>query len=144
MNEPGFRFYSFSSTGRGGRFERERWPALLARWLMLAFAVWVASRVVGGIHLDGLTSILAVAAILGLLNLYLRPVLFLVSLPFTIVTLGFFIVVINAVLLGITDWVADIFGLRFAVDGIGSALLGAIVISLVNLMLSLFIRPGKV
>ena len=95
------------------------------RWLMLAFSVWVAAEVVGGIHLEGLWSILAVAAILGLLNLYLRPVLFWLSLPFTVVTLGFFIVVINAILLGLTDWVADVFDLRFAVDGVGAALLGA-------------------
>jgi hypothetical protein len=97
MREPSFRFYTFSwgSPPARGHFDRERWPALLVRWLMLAFSVWVAAEVVGGIHLEGLVSILAVAAILGLLNLYLRPVLFVLSLPFTIVTLGFFIVIIN-------------------------------------------------
>ncbi len=146
MREPGFRFYSFSwgNPEPAGRFDRERWPTLLVRWLMLAFSVWVASRVVGGIHLDGVVSVLAVAAILGLLNLYLRPVLFVLSLPFTIFTLGFFIFVINAILLVITDWLADIFGLHFSVDSIGAAILGAIVISLVNLMLTVFIRPAKV
>jgi putative membrane protein len=146
VREPGFRFYSFSwgHPQPAGHFDRDRWPALLARWLMLAFSVWVASEVVGGIHLEGIVSILVVAAILGLLNLYLRPVLFVLSLPFTIVTLGFFIVIINALLLGITDWLADIFDVDFSVDSIGAAILGAIVISLVNLMLSLFLRPGKV
>ncbi len=146
MQEPGFRFYSFSwgTPQDRGRFDRERWPALLVRWLMLAFSVWVAAEVVGGIHLDGLVSILAVAAILGLLNLYLRPVLFVLSLPFTILTLGFFVIVINAILLGITDWLADIFGIHFAVDSIGAALLGALLISLVNLMLAAFLRPSKV
>ena len=88
-------------------------------------------------------TILAVAAILGLLNLYLRPLLFWLWLPFTIITLGLFIVVINAILLGVTDWVAGIFDLRFAVDSIGAALLGALVISLVNMLLSAFIRPGR-
>lgn len=119
-------------------------PALLIRWLMLAFSVWVAAEVVSGIHLEGLVSILAVAAILGLLNLYLRPVLLLLSLPFTIFTLGLFIIVINAILLGLTDWLAGIFDANFAVDSVGAALLGAIVISLVNMVLGLFIRPGCV
>lgn len=146
MREPNFRFYAWHwrSEEPRSRFARERLPALLARWLMLAFSVWVAAEVVSGIYLEGLVSILAVAAILGLLNLYLRPVLILLSLPFTLITLGLFIVVINALLLGITDWVAGIVGLDFAVDSVGAALLGAIVISLVNMLLTLFLRPAKV
>jgi putative membrane protein len=145
VREPGFRFYSWSSRSLAepGNFDRSNWPVLLVRWLMLAFSVWVAAEIVGGIHLEGIGSILAVAAILGLLNLYLRPLLFWISLPFTVITLGLFIIVINAILLGITDWLADIFDLRFAVDSVGAALLGAIVISLVNLMLSLFLRPRR-
>ena len=146
MRGPGFSFlsYGWRSFGEPRRLSRDRLPALIVRWLMLAFSVWVAAEVVGGIHLDGIVSILAVAAILGLLNLYLRPVLFVLSLPFTFITLGLFIVVINALLLGITDWVGSIFGLDFAVDSIGAALLGAVIISLVNLVLSLFLRPSKV
>ena len=145
MRGPGFRFYSFGWSGFDERshFDRSNWPVLLMRWLMLAFSVWVAAEVVGGIQLEGIGTILAVAAILGLLNLYLRPLLFWVSLPFTVITLGLFIIVINAALLGLTDWLAGIFDLQFAVDSIGAALLGAIVISLVNLMLSAFLRPRR-
>ena len=79
-------------------FDRDNWGTLLIRWLMLAASVWVAAEIVSGIHLEGLVSTLVVAAILGILNLYLRPILVLLSLPFTILTLGFFIVVINAIL----------------------------------------------
>jgi putative membrane protein len=138
-------FYTYSSESvRDLRsFDRRSLPGLLVRWLMLAFAVWVAAEVVGGIHLEGIGTILAVAAILGLLNLYLRPLLFLVSIPITVVTLGLFVIVINAILLGLTDWLADIFDLRFAVDGVGAALLGALVISLVNMVLTVFLRPGR-
>jgi putative membrane protein len=145
MRERGFRSFSYSWRGWGEPrgFGGSDLPALIIRWLMLAFSVWVAAEVVAGIHLEGLASILAVAAILGLLNLYLRPVLFLFSLPFTVVTLGLFVVVINAALLGLTDWVGGFFDLRFAVDSVGAALLGALVISLVNLMLSVFLRPGR-
>jgi putative membrane protein len=145
MRGPGFRFYSFgwNSFDERGHFDRSNWPVLLMRWLMLAFSVWVAAEVVSGIHLEGIGTILAIAAILGLLNLYLRPLLFWVSLPFTVITLGLFIIVINAALLGLTDWLAGIFDLQFAVDSIGAALLGAIVISLVNMMLSAFLRPRR-
>jgi putative membrane protein len=125
--------------------DRDNLVALLVRWLMLAFSVWVAAEIVGGIHLEGLKSTLIVAAVLGLLNLYLRPIIFLFSLPFTIVTLGLFIVVINAILLGLTDWLVDIFnGINFSVDGVGAALLGAIIISIVNMLLGMVIHPKPV
>ena len=126
-------------------FDRDNWGTLLVRWLMLAAAVWVAAELVSGIYLEGVVSTLVVAAILGLLNLYLRPILVLFSLPFTLITLGFFIVVINAALLGLTDWLVDIFGgIEFGVDDIWSALLGAIIISLVNMLLGAIIKPRAI
>jgi putative membrane protein len=137
-------FYAYTTRSLDSRpLGHSSIPELLIRWLMLAFAVWVAAEVVSGIHLEGIWSILAVAAILGLLNIYLRPLLFMVSIPLTMLTLGLFIIVINAILLGLTDLLADVFGLRFAVDGIGAALLGAVVISLVNMLLTVFLRPGR-
>ena len=126
-------------------FDRDNWGTLLIRWLMLAASVWIAAEIVSGIHLEGLVSTLVVAAILGLLNLYIRPILVLFSLPFTIITLGFFIIVINAALLGLTDWLVDIFGgIKFGVDGLGAALLGAIIISLVNMLLGAILKPRPV
>jgi putative membrane protein len=137
-------FYSYTTRSLGDpAIGRSSIPELLIRWLILAFSVWVAAEVVSGIHLEGIWSILAVAAILGLLNLYLRPLLFMISIPLTLLTLGLFIVVINAVLLGLTDLLANVFDLRFAVEDVGAALLGAIVISLVNMMLTVFLRPGR-
>ena len=119
--------------------------SLVLRWLILALAVWVAAELIPGIQLEGAESTLVVAAILGLLNLYLRPLLFLLSMPVTIVTLGVFIVVVNAVLLGLADWLANfIDGVAFDVDGVGSALMGALVISLVSLVLSRFINPDRI
>ena len=86
-----------------------------------------------------------VAAVLGLLNLYLRPIIFLLSLPFTIITLGFFIIVINAILLGLTDWLVDLFGgIEFGVDGILAALFGAIIISLVSMALGAVLKPRAI
>jgi putative membrane protein len=125
--------------------DQSRVTWLVLRWLMLALSVWVAAELIEGIHLEGWGSTLAVAAILGLLNLYLRPVLFLLSFPITIVTLGLFIIVINAVLLGLTDWLTNLIdAIRFDVDGVGAALLGALVISAVNMVLGWVIKPERI
>ena len=138
------RFYFLSwSSGDAIHEERDTLPYLIARWLILAFAVWVASAVIGGIHLEGLLTTLAVAAILGLLNLLLKPILFFLTLPITFFTFGLFIIVINAGLLGLTDWIAGLLDLNFQVDNVGSALLGAIVISIISLFLTVFLRPGR-
>jgi putative membrane protein len=119
--------------------------SLLIRWLMVSAAVWVAAELLEGIFLEGWPSTLAVAAILGLLNMYVRPVLVLLSLPVTILTMGLFLVVINAVLLGLTDWIANIDDdILFAVDGVGSALAGALIITIVNLVLGIFIKPDVI
>ena len=126
-------------------FDRDTWGTLLIRWLMLAAAVWVAAEIVSGMYLEGLVSTLVVAAILGLLNLYLRPILVLFSLPFTIITLGLFIIVINAILLGLTDWLVDIFGgIEFSIDGVWAALLGALIISIVNMLLGMVLKPREI
>jgi putative membrane protein len=123
----------------------QRILSLAIRWLILAFAVWVAAEIVGGIYLEGWKSALLVAAILGLLNLYVRPVLTLLTLPFTIVTLGLFLIIVNAILLGLTSWVAGWFdGIHFHVDGFGAAVLGAIIISLVNVVVGIFVRPDSI
>ena len=122
----------------------ERWPSLIVRWLLLAASVWVAAWLIGGIHLTGLKSTLLVALILGLFNLYLRPILVVLSCPLTILTLGLFIFVINAILLGLTSWVADkINGIYFHVDNFWAALLGAIVISIVSTLLNWIVKPDR-
>jgi putative membrane protein len=119
--------------------------SLAIRWLMLAVAVWVAAELVGGIHLEGATSTLIVAAILGMLNLYLRPLLVLLSLPLTILTLGLFLVIVNALLLGLTDLLANISDdIRFDVEDVGAAILGALIISLVGLILGWFVDADRI
>jgi putative membrane protein len=126
-------------------WDRAKLISLAIRWLMLAVAVWVAAEVVEGIHLEGATSTLIVAAILGLLNLYLRPLLVLLSLPLTILTLGLFLVIVNAILLGLTDLLANISDdIRFDVEGVGAAILGALIISLVGLILSWFVDADRI
>ena len=124
---------------------RDRLLSLTVRWLILALAVWIAAEVVPGIHLEGLKSTLIVALILGLLNLYVRPILFFFTLPLTIVTLGLFLILLNAIMLGLTSWIASWFdSISFHVDDIGSAILGAIIVSLVSMILGHFIKPEQI
>src|SRR5688572_2956195 len=95
----------------------ERALALGIRWLLLSFAVWVAAELVEGIRYDGWDSIFIVALVLGLLNLYVRPLISLLTLPLTLLTLGLFLLVLNAIFLALASWIVDLFsGIQFHVD----------------------------
>jgi len=115
------------------------------RWLILALAVWVAAWLIPGIHLADTQSTLAVALVLGLLNLFVKPILVLLSLPITILTLGLFLIVINTLLLLAGEWLIQEFtDFQFAIDGFLSALLGAIVISIVSFIVTRFVNAGRI
>ena len=101
---------------------------------MNAIALWVAARVVPGIGLSGeLGSILFVAAVFGVVNALVKPIVIFISIPFVVLTLGIFILVINAGMLMLTAALVD----SLSVRGFGTALLGSLLISLVSLLLSL-------
>ena len=122
-----------------GPIERGNMRRILIRIGINAVALWVASELVGGISLEeGLWKILLVAAIFGVVNAFVRPVAKLLSLPVIILSLGIFILVINAVMLLITDWLTA----SLEVDGFGSAFWGAVIISIVSWALSVFM-PDK-
>jgi putative membrane protein len=115
------------------------------RWVILAIAVWVASLVVGGIQLEGLASTLAVALVLGLLNLFVKPILVLFSAPILLITLGLFLLIINTLLLLLGEWLIKEFtDLQFDIDGFWSAFLGALIISIVSFIVSRFIRADRI
>ncbi|MBK6663746.1 MAG: phage holin family protein [Thermoflexaceae bacterium] len=119
--------------------------AFVIRWLITAAAVWVAAAIVGGIELEGWRSTLLVALILGLLNAVLKPLLFWVSLPITVLTLGVFYLVLNAAMLGLTAWIAGKFeSIHFAVDGFWSAFWGAVIISVVSWFIGLVVNPKRI
>ncbi len=100
----------------------------LAQLLITAFALWAATQMVPGIAVRGLPSLLLAALIFGLVNAVVRPVLVFVSFPLTILTLGLFLLVINAAMLGLTAALLP----GFRVDGFGPALFGSVVVSLVS------------
>ena len=100
----------------------------LVRGLISALGLWVASALLPGVHSTGFLSLLGAGLLLGLVNAVIRPLIIILTLPVTIVTLGLFILVINAAMVGL---VAKMLG-GFSVDGFGSALLTAIVVSIVS------------
>jgi putative membrane protein len=109
---------------------------LILRWLISSLAIFAAIYVVPGIRFNGPGwEIGVVAAIFGLVNALVRPLLILLTCPLVILTLGLFGLILNALLLGLTSALANTLGIDFQVDGFGSALLGGLVISLVSLAL---------
>ena len=114
------------------------------RLLINAAALWVATRIVPGVtHTGSGLSLLAVALVFGLLNALLRPLLAMLSCPLLILTLGLFTFVINAIILWLTSAVSESLGIGFHVDGFMAAFLGALVVTLVSVVLSIFLRDTE-
>jgi putative membrane protein len=110
---------------------------LLIRWAVIAVAVAVASAVVPGVTIHGgVGGVLIVAGIFGLVNAVLGPIAKLISLPLIVLTLGLFIFVVNAVMLGITAALTS----RLDIHDFGAAMLAALVISAVSAVLNGFVR----
>ena len=105
-----------------------------------ALALWAAAEVVGGVDLaGGFTDVLWVALVFGLVNAFLKPIVMFFSLPLLFFTLGLFTLVINAGLLLLTDRLTE----SLAVDGFGAAFVGALVISIVSMVLAGTLKDGK-
>jgi len=114
---------------------------VLLRLLINGIALWVAVQIVPGIHAESPLTILIVALIFGVVNAILRPLVSFFTCPMIVVTLGLFIFVINATMLWLTAWVAGRLNLGFGIDGgFWPAFWGALVISLVSLVISLLIK----
>jgi putative membrane protein len=101
---------------------------LLLRWLLNTLALFVVVTIVPGFHYHSIVSLAIAALILGLLNAIVRPILFFLTLPLTIVTLGLFLIVLNAVMLELTAWLAP----GFRIDDFVAAIIGAIVLAIIS------------
>ena len=106
------------------------------RWFVTAFAVFVAAPIVGLDYGGSLGCLLGASLLLGIINAFVRPILLLLSFPLVLVTLGLFILIINALLLKFVGEIVPC----FKVPGFWSALFGAILISVVSWLLSAFFR----
>lgn len=122
-------------------------PRFVTAWILSGLALAATAGLLGD-HMDigvagdstgeRIVAIVLVALVFTAVNAFVAPVIKTLSLPFIIITLGFALLVINALLLLLTEWITDKFGVAFEVDGFWWAVLGAIVISVVNTILGAF------
>jgi putative membrane protein len=110
---------------------------LLVRFLINALALVVADALVPGIRIEGWQAYTVMAIVLGFVNAVAKPVLELLTCPLIILTLGLFLLVLNAAMLGLAAWIAGALGADVHVDGFGAAFVGAIIISIVSWLLSI-------
>jgi putative membrane protein len=109
---------------------------LITRWLVITVAILLASKIVSGIQVESLTTAIIAAAALGVINVVLRPILLILTLPLTILTLGIFTFVINALMLLLVAKIVP----EFTVAGFIPAFLGALIISMVSWIANRFIK----
>ena len=112
---------------------------LLARWLVLALGVTIATKLITGIHCDDLNTLIVVVLLLSLFNAVLKPILVLFTLPFILLSLGLGMLVINAFLFMLVGRMVD----GFHVAGFWPALGGALIVSVTNMIVSRLIGTKR-
>ena len=110
----------------------------LIRLVVNAAALWVAAQLVPGFVITGVTPLVLAALVLGIINAIVRPVLVILTLPLTLITLGLFLFVLNAFCIWLTSRLVP----GFQVQTFGSALLGALVVSIVSWILTAFVSDA--
>lgn len=103
---------------------------ILLSWILNALALWIVTLLVPAIRYDSIVALVIAAAVLGIVNAVVRPILFWLTLPLTIVTLGLFLIVLNALMLELTALLVP----GFEVDGFGWAIVAAILLGLISLV----------
>ncbi|MES0340297.1 MAG: phage holin family protein [Anaerolineales bacterium] len=120
---------------------------LIIRWVITAVALVVAVWLIPGIRIESQNAWIAVglmAVSLGFVNAIIRPVLMFLSCGFIILTMGLFMIVVNGLALWLASWISvNLFNVGFYVDGLWSAILGSIVVSIVSFLLSLLLPDNK-
>jgi putative membrane protein len=111
---------------------------MLLNWVLSALAVWIVSRVVPGIYVSGPVAALIAALVIGFVNATVGVVLKILTFPLTLITLGLFWLVINALMLKFASALVP----GFQVRGFFAAFVGAIVLSLVNMVLKSLVQPS--
>jgi putative membrane protein len=118
--------------------------SLLLHWVLNAAALWVAAALIPGLEFTGGPGrLLLVAAVFGVVNSTIRPLLTVLTCPLIVVTLGLFTLVINALMLLLTGWLSESWNLGFSVSGFWSAFFGGLVVGLVSVVLSLALSPKE-
>jgi putative membrane protein len=113
---------------------------IVANAVALAVAVWLTA----GLRYEGSAGrFLLVALLFGIVNALLRPLLTILTCPLIVLTLGLFTLVINAVLLLVTGWLSERWGLGFTVDGFWPAFVGGVIVTLISTLVALVMRDGE-
>ena len=109
---------------------------LLARLIINAALLLIVSRLVPGLYVEGWGSALIGAMVLGLVNFFVKPVMVILTFPLTLLTLGLFLLVVNALML----WLVSVLVPGIHLQGFGSAMIGSLLFSLLNLAISSIVR----
>lgn len=112
-------------------------PGILLRTLITAIGLWLAGVVVPGIDIETPGTLILAAILMGLVNALVRPLAILLTIPLTILTLGVFLLVVNAAMFGLVAAFLD----GFSVNGFFAALFGWLIVSITSTMASWFIGP---
>lgn len=112
----------------------------LARVLITAFGLWLADVWLSGVRFDGAVALFLAAALLGVVNAIVRPVLIFLTLPITLVTLGLFLLVINGLMVMFVAWLMP----SFHLSGLGPAILASVIVGLTGWAANAFVGNKKV
>jgi len=107
----------------------------LIKWVISSIALGISVMIVKGLHVEGVFSLIAASLVIGLLNTFIRPFLILLTLPISILTLGLFTLVINAMLFYLASYIVK----GFVVENFFSALAGSIIMSIIAIILNAFV-----
>jgi putative membrane protein len=113
---------------------------LLLNWILSGLAVWLVAQVVPGFHVNGAIAALVAALVIGFINATIGALLKIITFPLTVLTLGLFWLVINALML---ELASVLLSPNFRVSGFFAAFVGAIVLSLVNMVLKALVSPKE-
>ena len=105
------------------------------RLVITALGLWLASAILPGVHIAGAGTLVLAAITLGIVNAIIRPIILILTLPLTVLTLGLFILVVNGIAFALVAWLVP----GFSVSGLGSAILGALVVGLTGWFASTFV-----
>ncbi len=112
-------------------------PGFILRLLITMLGLWLADQLLDGVTITGSGTFVLAALLLGFVNALIRPIAIILTLPLSILTLGLFLFVINALMFSLVATLLS----QFVVAGFGSALLGSIIVSLTSLVASWYIGP---
>lgn len=109
-------------------------------WIVAAVSLIVTANIVPGMAVVSFPAAMLAAVVIGLVNAVVKPIITLLTLPLTILTLGLFLFVVNAISLSVASWLAGAFNIGFAVNGFWPALVGSIVLSFVSGLIGRFVN----